>query len=153
PLQDVSALSRGTNPPVGTSHNAGNPDFLGLVLDRPPFRTKQRRQGMAWAIARHAMLKIAYCGGGKAGVQEVASGSAYYTTNDPYRSGPDLDKAHQLMKDAGLSNGVQIEYLGLPQYPEMLKTGEIVKEQLAQIGIQMSITQMEVTVWVGLLVK
>jgi peptide/nickel transport system substrate-binding protein len=153
PLQDVSALSRGTNPAFVTSHVAGNPDFLGLVLDRPPFSNKQLRQAIAWAIDKQSILKVAYFGVGEVGSQEVAMGSPYYTTNDPYRNGPDLNKARQLMKDAGLSKGVQIQYLGLPQYPEALKTGEIVREQLAQIGIQMSITQMEVTVWVGLLVK
>ena len=40
-----------------------------------------------------------------------------------------------------------MEYLGLPQYPELLKTGEVVKEQLKAIGIDMTIKQVDVSVW------
>ena len=41
----------------------------------------------------------------------------------------------------------QVEYLGLPQYPELLKTGEVVQQQLKQIGITMNIKQVDVSVW------
>jgi peptide/nickel transport system substrate-binding protein len=40
-----------------------------------------------------------------------------------------------------------IEYLGLPQYPELLKTGQVVREQLKKIGITMNIKQVDVSVW------
>ena len=78
---------------------------------------------------------------------EVPTSSPWYTSGDPYRSGPDLARAQQLLHEAGYPNGLTVEYLGLPQYPDLLKTGEIVKEQLAQIGITMNIKQLEVTVW------
>jgi len=51
------------------------------------------------------------------------------------------------MKEAGLENGVSVTYLGLPQYPELLKTGEVVQQQLKQIGINMQIKQVDVSVW------
>ena len=41
------------------------------------------------------------------------------------------------MQQAGHANGITVEYLGLPQYPELLKTGEVVQQQLKQIGINM----------------
>lgn len=153
PLEDVPKLRQGKNPLYLTSNNAGNPDFLGLVVTQPPFNNTKLRQAIAWAIDKRAILDIAYFGVGEVGSQEVGSGSRYYTTNDPYRHGPDLNKAQQLMKEAGYASGLKIEYLGLPQYPELLKTGEVLREQLAQIGITMSITQMEVTVWVKRLVQ
>ncbi len=148
PLQDVKKLRGSKNPIYLTSSNAGNPDFLGMVVDKPPFNNKKLRQAIAWAVDKRAILEVAYFGVGEVGSQEVGSGSQFYTADDPYRHGPDLTKAQQLVKEAGYSNGLTIEYLGLPQYPELLKTGEILKEQLAQIGITMTITQLEVTVWV-----
>ena len=153
PLQDVAALSKGTNPAFLTSHSAGNPDFLGMVVTKAPFTSKALRQAIAWTVDKEAILKLAYAGVGDLGSQEVGSGNPYYTTNDPYKGGPDLNKAQQLFKASGYGSGLQFEYLGLPQFPELLKTGEIVKEQLAQLGINMSITQMEVTVWVDRLIK
>ena len=51
------------------------------------------------------------------------------------------------MPHAGHRNALTIEYLGLPQYPELLKTGEVVREQLKEIGIKMNIEPVDVSVW------
>ncbi|MGZ5298316.1 MAG: ABC transporter substrate-binding protein, partial [Actinomycetota bacterium] len=42
---------------------------------------------------------------------------------------------------------------GLPQYPELLKTGQVVREQLKQIGITMNIKQVDVSIWFDAFVK
>lgn len=147
PLQDVKRLRSGSNPVFMTSNNAGLPDFLTFVVDKPPFNNKKLRQAVAWAIDKRAILAVAYFGVGQVGSAEVPTGSPWYSSNDPYHAGPNLAKAQQLLHEAGYPNGLTVEYLGLPQYPELLKTGEIVKEQLAQIGITMNITQLDVTPW------
>jgi peptide/nickel transport system substrate-binding protein len=123
------------------------------VVEHPPFNNKKLRQAIAWAIDKRQILDVAYFGDGQVGSQEVGTHSPFYTANDPYAKGPNLAKAQKLMKDTGLSGNVTVEYLGLPQYPELLKTGEIVKEQLSQIGVTMNITQLEVTVWIQKLIK
>jgi peptide/nickel transport system substrate-binding protein len=153
PLQDVRRLRGGKNPLYVTANNAGIPDYLSFVVDKPPFDNKKLRQAVAWAIDKRAILAVAYFGVGEAGSAEVPTGSPWYTGNDPYHSGSDLAKAQRLLHEAGYPNGLTVEYLGLPQYPELLKTGEIVKEQLAQIGIRMNIKQVEVTVWSDRFVK
>jgi peptide/nickel transport system substrate-binding protein len=152
PLNDIKSLRHSKNPVLIQGTNGGNPDFLGLVVERPPFNNKKLRQAIAWTIDKKAILDVAYFGDGQVGSQEVGTHSRFYTANDPYRHGPDLNKAQSLMKQAG-SGKVTFEYLGLPQYPELLKTGEIVREQLSQIGVTMNITQMEVTVWIQHLIK
>jgi peptide/nickel transport system substrate-binding protein len=48
---------------------------------------------------------------------------------------------------------LEVEYLGLPQYPELLKTGEVIQQQLQAIGIKMSIKQVEVGVWFNAFIK
>jgi peptide/nickel transport system substrate-binding protein len=152
PLNDIKGLRKSKNPVLISGSNGGNPDFLGLVVDKPPFDNKKLRQAIAWAINKKAILNLAYFGDGQLGSQEVGTGSPFFTANDPYRTGPNLNKAQTLLRQSGLSN-VTFEYLGLPQYPELLKTGEIVKEQLAELGITMNITQLEVTVWIQRLIK
>jgi len=52
-----------------------------------------------------------------------------------------------LLAKAGYPNGLTVDYLGLPQYPELLKTGEVVRDQLKAIGITMNIKQVDVSVW------
>lgn len=146
PPQDIKRLRSSRNP-VFIAGKYGLPDFLTFVVDKPPFNNKKLRQAVAWAIDKRAIQAVAYFGGGETGSEEVPTSSPWYTGGDPYRSGPDLAKAQQLLHEAGYPNGLTVEYLGLPQYPDLLKTGEIVKEQLAQIGITMNIKQLEVTVW------
>jgi peptide/nickel transport system substrate-binding protein len=61
--------------------------------------------------------------------------------------GENLDQARAKLREAGYSNGLTVEYLGLPQYPELLKTGQVVRDQLKAIGITMSIKPVDVSVW------
>jgi peptide/nickel transport system substrate-binding protein len=63
------------------------------------------------------------------------------------RNGPNLAKAKALMQASGHAGGLTVQYLGLPQHPELLKTGEVVQQQLKQIGINMQIQQVDVSVW------
>jgi peptide/nickel transport system substrate-binding protein len=41
----------------------------------------------------------------------------------------------------------------LPQYPELLKTGQVLRDELKQIGIDMTINQVDVSVWYDAFVK
>lgn len=148
PLQSLTSLSQDAAFNYVTNPVAGIPDFLALNCTRAPFNNKALRQAIYWAVDKKQIRDVAYFGAGEIGSQEVPSGSAFYDKEDPYlMSGQNLAMAKQKMQEAGLSNGLSITYLGLPQYPELLKTGEVVRDQLKAIGIDMKIEQLEVTVW------
>ncbi|MEW9531954.1 ABC transporter substrate-binding protein [Microbispora sp. NPDC049125] len=147
PLQQLPTLSKDPRFTYETSPVAGIPDFLAMNVAKAPFDKKEVRQAIAWAIDRKAIRQIAYFGSGEVGVEEVPSGSPWFDGADPYAAGPDIAKAKQLMAAAGYPDGLTIHYLGLPQYPELLKTGQIVADQLKQIGITMQIEQVDVSVW------
>jgi ABC-type transport system substrate-binding protein len=57
----------------------------------------------------------------------MPTGSAWYDATGVFATEQDVAKAKQLLADAGYPNGLTFEYLGLPQYPELLKTGQVVK--------------------------
>ena len=147
PLQQLSTLKNDPRFTYVTSPTAGIPDFLSLNTTKPPFDKPEVRQAVAWALDREAIRAIAYSGAGELGVEEVASGSLWFDGEDPYSGAPDVEKAKSLLAQAGYSNGLTVEYLGLPQYPELLKTGEVVREQLKAVGITMDIKQVDVSVW------
>ena len=123
------------------------------MVDKPPFNNKKLRQAVAWAIDKRAILAVAYFGVRRGRLRGGAHRQPLVHQQRPLPRGPDLNKAQQLLHEAGYPNGLTIEYLGLPEYPELLKTGEIVKEQLAQIGITMNIMQLQVNPWSDRLVK
>ena len=147
PLQQVATLSKDPRFSYVTSPTAGIPDFLAMNIKKAPFDKVEVRQAVAWALDRKAIRDVAYLGTGEIGNQEIPSGSPWFDGQDPYATGPDLAKAKALMAQAGLANGLTIEYLGLPQYPELLKTGQVVRDQLKAIGIDLRIKQVDVAVW------
>ncbi len=147
PLQQIASLKDDPRFTYVTSPVAGIPDFLALNTAKAPFDKVEVRQAVAWALNRNDIRDLAYMGSGEVGNQEVPSGSTWFDGTDPYSSGPDIAKAKALLAKAGYPDGLTVEYLGLPQYPELLKTGEVVRDQLKAIGITMNIKQVDVSVW------
>ena len=153
PLNQLATLKTDPDFTYVTSPTAGIPDFLAMNTTKAPFDNAKLRQALAWAIDRTAIRDVAYFGAGEVGSEEVPSGSPWFGGSDPYKGGPDLDKAKALLAEAGHANGLTIRYLGLPQYPELLKTGEVVRDQLKAIGVTMEIEQVDVSIWFDRFVK
>ena len=147
PLQQVAALATDPRFTYVTSPVAGIPDFLALNTKVAPFDNPKVRQAIALTINRSDIRDIAYLGTGELGLAEVPTGSAWYDETGIFGATPDTAQAKQLLADAGFPNGLTVEYLGLSQYPELLKTGQVVREQLKEIGIDMTIKAVDVSVW------
>ena len=147
PLQQVEALSNDDRFTYLTSPVAGIPDFLAMNTAVAPFDDPKVRQAVALATNRSEIRDFAYLGTGELGLIEVPTGSTWYDDSTVFAKEPDIEKAKQLLADAGYADGLTIEYLGLPQYPELLKTGQVVREQLKDIGITMDIKPVDVSVW------
>jgi len=147
PLQQLGALMHDGSATYVGSKLAGIPDFLSMNVKKPPFNNKALRQAVAWALDKDEIRAVAYFGAGENGSEEVPSVSIWHDGTDPYKGGPNLAKAKQLLNASGHGNGLTVQYLGLPQYPELLKTGEVVQQQLKKIGITMNIQQVDVSVW------
>jgi peptide/nickel transport system substrate-binding protein len=147
PLQNVASVRDGGEYNYYTAATAGLPDYVAMNCTAAPFDNVKLRQAVAWAIDREAILQLAYSGVGEVAHEEVASGNAWHSGSSPYAGAPDIEKAKALLAESGFDTNQSITYLGLPQYPELLRTGEILKENLAEIGITMEIEQQEVTVW------
>jgi peptide/nickel transport system substrate-binding protein len=147
PLQQVPTLKKDPRFTYVTSPVAGIPDFLALNTKKPPFNNAKVRQAIALAINRSDIRDVAYLGTGELGLEEVPTGSSWYDPSGIFGTTPDIAKAKQLLADAGFPNGLTVEYLGLSQYPELLKTGQVVRDELKQIGIDMTIKAVDVSVW------
>jgi peptide/nickel transport system substrate-binding protein len=118
---------------------------------QPPFDNKLVRQAVYAALDRDAIRQVAYFGAGESGIEEVPTGSSWYDGTSLVA--PDTEKAKSLLQQAGVTTPIEVEYLGLPQYPELLKTGEVIQQQLDAVGIKMNIKQVEVGVWFDAFVK
>ncbi len=151
PLQQLNTLKSDPAFNYVTSATAGIPDFIAMNTKKPPFDNKLVRQAVYWALDRDAIREVAYFGAGESGIEEVPTGSSWYDGTSLVQ--PDTEKAKSLLQQAGITGTLDVEYLGLPQYPELLKTGEVMQQQLKAIGINMSIKQVEVGVWFNEFIK
>jgi peptide/nickel transport system substrate-binding protein len=145
PLQQLNTLKDDPAYTYVTSATAGIPDYIAMNTRQPPFDNKLVRQAVYWALDRDAIRQVAYFGAGESGIEEVPTGSSWYDGSPIVTQ--NIDQAKQLLQQAGVQTPLEVEYLGLPQYPELLKTGEVMQQQLDAVGIKMNIKQVEVGVW------
>src|SRR6478672_1539692 len=151
PLQQLNTLKSDPSFNYVTSATAGIPDYIAMNTTQPPFDNKLVRQAVYAALDRDAIRQVAYFGAGESGIEEVPTGSSWYD-GTPLVA-PDTEKAKSLLQQAGVTTPLEVEYLGLPQYPELLKTGEVMQQQLEAVGIKMKIKQDEVGVWFNAFIK
>jgi len=153
PLQQVATLKDDPRFTYVSDAVAGIPDYIALNTRKPPFDNAKVRQAVALAVNRTDIRDVAYLGTGEPGLTEMPTGSKWYDDKGLFAAEPDVAKAKELLKEAGYPNGLSIEYIGLPQYPELLKTGQVLRDELKQIGIDMEIKQVDVSVWYDDFVK
>ena len=128
--------------------------FKGLTASRPltiincrqgPLSEKRVRQALSWAIDRQAMMETTIFGDGVlSGYIPVADETWGVPVSEfePY-SGPDLDRARSLLAEAGYADGFECVMKASPQYAFDLSNGQIMQQQLAAIGVNMKIEQLE----------
>ncbi len=153
PLQQLSSLKTDPDITLVQSTLAGIPDFLAMNTRKAPFDNVAVRQAVALGIDRAQIRAAAYFGAGEDGLLEVPTGSVWYNAADNPYPARDVEAAKAKLAEAGFADGLTIKYMGLPQYPELLKTGQVVRDQLKEIGITMDIEQVEVSVWFDRFVK
>lgn len=136
-----------------TSDNSGLPHMLAFNVNQPPVDDKLVRQAIAWAVDRDAIEKVGYFNSGQPGSQEVGRGSKWYTDNDPYTDGPDIEKAKQVLQQAGVETPLRIEFMLTSAQPDFVRVGEIVRDQVKQIGIDIRLAVLEPSIWLNRLLK
>lgn len=110
-----------------------------------PFRDKRVRQAIAHAIDKDAIVNNVLLGvnlkaegvlpKGIPGFDETLRGPAH-----------DVEQAKKLLADAGFPGGKGLPAITLSfreQQPDLRKTAEVLKEQLAAVGINVNLTEME----------
>lgn len=125
---------------------------LGIRINnrKPPFANNiPLRQAINHAIDKQAMIDGLLGGKGTISNCQVIS-SAYFGYNDqlkPYAYDP--KKAQQLIKQSGLPTPINVELqVPLGRYFMASEIGQVVAEQLKEVGINATIREMEFSAWV-----
>ena len=119
------------------------PFFFLLNARRPPLNDKRLRQAIAWAIDRTEIVKLVYFNTHVVTAEPSPEPSPWATGVNAHKGGPDLERARQLLRDAGVGRGLTLTYLVKSQVPVLVKTGEILREQLKKVGITLDVRPLE----------
>ncbi len=114
--------------------------YVSINTFKEPFNNEKVRKAMNYAVNKDAYIKVVKNGYGEILDSTMSSETQYYSQQEPYAF--NLDKAKQLMKEAGYEDGFEAEIWGNTS-SETIKGMEFVKQQLAQIGIDVTIKSME----------
>lgn len=121
---------------------------LQLNPSRKPMDELKVRQAISCAVDRKQVLDTSSLGEGRVtGPLTVPAYASDPATLFCYK--PDLAKARQLMKDAGLENGFSANVIAATgEPPTAASDAQVLQSQLAQIGIKLNIQMMELNVYV-----
>ncbi|RWN58362.1 ABC transporter substrate-binding protein [Mesorhizobium sp.] len=119
--------------------------ILSMNNKKPPFDRLQVRQAISFALDRKAIIDGASAGlGVPIGSHMSPANKAYVDLTGLYPH--NVEKARELLKEAGLENGFKAT-LKLPPPPYARLGGEIIASQLRDVGIDLQIVPVEWAQW------
>jgi len=123
-----------------------NVGYLGFTVTRKPFDNKLVRQALSYAIDKKAIIKAFY--GGQAIPAKNPMPPSIEGYNDAVQDYPyDLEKAKQLLAQAGYPNGFSMDLWAMPvarpYMPEGMKIAEVIQEDLSKIGVKAKIQSVD----------
>ena len=123
-----------------------NVGYLGLTVTREPFDQKEVRQAMNYAIDQQAIIDAFYEGRAEEAVNPMPSTIEGYNEDiDGYEHDP--EKAKELLKEADLEDGFEMELWAMPEprpyMPDGQKIAEVIQKDLADVNIDAEIVSHE----------
>lgn len=123
----------------------------GLYLNHKfePFSDVRVRQALCYAVDKQAVIDFVCDGNGVAvGSSMFPAFSKYYMEELADYYTPDLEKAKQLLAEAGYADGFTFTITVPSNYPQHVQAGEVIAAMLQQIGVTANIKQVEWGTWV-----
>jgi peptide/nickel transport system substrate-binding protein len=145
--QNFESLQEDPNIVVDTAPQLSY-DYLGINLTREPFTDVRVRQAIAYAMDREQLCQAGFFGLCETLHEPVGDGSPWNFDYRPYDR--DIERAQQLLADAGYPDGFEMELLPTTQYGETVRAAQVLQQQLADIGIEATINAPEWSEWLEL---
>lgn len=137
-LQGVAGLRVMSTPDLSYS-------LVGINDSRPPFNDVRVRQALSLGIDREQLIQVVYGGRGTVAgaipptLEEWKPIPASRLPN--YRR--DVNRAKQLLQQAGQGGGVTMKMMPIPTVPEAVQLAQVLKEQLAPAGFNVELEQVD----------
>ncbi|MEC2159671.1 glutathione ABC transporter substrate-binding protein [Virgibacillus halodenitrificans] len=114
--------------------------YLAMNNLKKPFDDKRVRQAVNYAINKEAFTQVVMNGFASPMDSIIAPNTQFYSGQTPYEF--DLEKAKELLAEAGYENGFKATIWGANSSTTM-KAMEFIQQQLAQINVELEVVPME----------
>lgn len=124
-------------------------DYVNINNQREPWNKLEVRQALSYAVDRREVLQVAAAGLGTliAPIPPALKDFALDPESLPEYK-PDLDKARQLLAQAGLPGGFKSELQLIPTFPTMVTGAQVIADQAKKVGIELELKQVEYGIWI-----
>jgi peptide/nickel transport system substrate-binding protein len=125
-----------------------NDVILAMNNSRKPFSDVRVRRAVTHAINKQDVVKLAMFGMGRVIGSNVDPLNPYFVDLAgamPY----DPARAKKLLAEAGYPNGFEAVLKVAPQYYYTVRSGEVIVDQLAKVGVKVKIEQIEWGQWLA----
>lgn len=130
-----------------------NIGFVGFNVEKKPLDNPKVREALSYAINKPAIIEAFFAGLGIPAVNPMPPSIWGHNGNIKDREF-NLDKAKQLLAEAGHPNGFKIKFWAMPvarpYMPDGVKIAEAIQQDLKKIGVEAEIVTME---WATYLAK
>ena len=122
--------------------------LLALNNSFEPFQNQQVREALNYAVSADEIIDIAFYGyGTKIGSGLIPALEKYYDDSLADVYDQDLDKEKELLEEAGYADGFSFTITVPSVYEAHVATAEVIVNQLAQIGVNAEIKQVDWATW------
>jgi peptide/nickel transport system substrate-binding protein len=153
-LKDVARLA--TSPGLKVELNdAGWLYIMYINLGKPYFKDKRVRQALLYGWNRVGWVRDFLAGLSNVANSPIPPQSWAYNPEVDKMYPYDPEKAKSLLAEAGFpgGKGLELEYIYPVGYEEFKSAGEYLQSNLAEIGVTLKVTGMELAAWSNKIVK
>src|SRR6266568_3425696 len=149
PLPRVKEVHGMSNVQVFSQTPGVSPSAYVMLLnhDKSPLADTRVRQAMNYAIDRAALLDVTF---GEGGLRSnlIPPKSWAFNPNAISYDTRDVDKAKQLLQQAGMGGGFSIQLKHFTSRAEYTPMAQLFQANMADVGIKVDIQSMQIAVWI-----
>ena len=113
-----------------------------------PLSKTEVRQALCYAVDRDAINNFIFCGKSHIiGSHMIPAMSKYYEPEAETVYSYDPEKAKELLADAGYADGFDLEITVPSSYSQHVDSAQIIADELSQVGINVTLNQVEWSTW------
>ena len=125
---------------AGTSHN-----WLMINNEKAPFDNVDFRRAIDAAVDKNAVVQVALNGQGSVSDSMLPECFPGVVTDGAPTYDP--EKAKELLADAGYADGFDLEITVPSSYSQHVDSAQIIADELSQVGINVTLNQVEWSTW------